>query len=178
MNCCYCSIAKSCPTLCHPMSCSMLGFCVLHYLPEFAQIHVHWVGDAIQPSHPLLPSSPFAFSLAQNQGLLQWVFTSGGQSIGASASASVLPMNIQDWFPLRLTGLISLLSKELSRTFSSITIQRYQFFGTQPSLRPKLTSIHDYWKTITLTRQTFVSKVMPLLFNIYKISHLLYPFIC
>ena len=92
-------------------------------------------------------------------------------------SASILPMNIQDWFSLRLTGLISLLSKELSRIFSSITIQRYQFFGTQPSLRPKLTSIYDYWKTITLTRQTFVSKVMPLHFNIYKISHLLYPFI-
>ena len=131
-----------------------------------------------------IPSSATLFSFClqscpeSGSSPVSCCFISGGQSIGASASASVLPMNIQDWFPLRLTGLICLLIKELSRTFSSITIQRYQFFGTQPSLHPKLTSIHDYWKTITLSRQTFVRKVMPLLFNIYKISHLLYPSIC
>jgi len=56
--CCYCSVTKSCLALCNPMDCSMPGFPVFHYLPEFAQTHVHWVGDAIQPSHPLLPSSP------------------------------------------------------------------------------------------------------------------------
>ena len=79
-----------------PMDCSMPGFSVLHYIPEFAQIHAHCVGDAIQPSHPLLPSSPFPFNLYQHQGLshLSWLL-SGGQSTGASASASVLPMNIQ-----------------------------------------------------------------------------------
>ena len=97
---------------------------------------IHWVNDAIQPSHPLLPSSPFAFNISQHQGLFQsmgWLFTSG-QSIGASALASVLPMNIQAWFPLGLTGLISLQSKGLSRVFSSTTIWKHQFFILQPSL--------------------------------------------
>ena len=191
------------------MDCSMPGFLVLHYLPEFAQIHGHWVGDVIQPPHPLLPSSDPALNLFQNQGLFQWVsssnqvakgldlqlqyqflllllfshpvmsdslqphglqctrppcpspspevcpsscplhwwchlaiwssdalfscpqsfptsgtfpisrlFTSDDQNTGASASA-VLPTSIQGWFPLRLTGLISLLSKGLSGVFSS-----------------------------------------------------------
>ena len=84
-------------------------------LPEFTQTHVHWVRDAIQPSCPLLSLSP-AFSISQHQGLpMNQLFASGGQSIGASAS--VLPMNIQDWFRLGLTGLI-LQSKGLSRVFS------------------------------------------------------------
>ena len=67
---------------------------------------------------------------------MSWLFVSGCKSIGASASASVLPMNIQDWFPLRLIGLISLLSKELSRVFSSTIVQKHQFFGALPSLWP------------------------------------------
>ena len=66
--------------------------------------------------------------------LMSWLFATGGQSIGASASASVLPKNIQDWFPLELTSLISLLSKGLSRVFSNTTVQKHQFFGSQPSL--------------------------------------------
>ena len=74
------------------------------------------------------------------------LFASGGQSIGASASASVFPITIQGWFPLGLTGLISLQSNELSRVFCRTTIQKHQFFGTQPSLWPNSTSIHDYWK--------------------------------
>ena len=65
---------------------------------------------------------------------MSWLFTSGGQSIGASASASVPPINIQDLFPLGLTGLISLLSKGLSKVFSNTTVQKHQFFETQPSL--------------------------------------------
>ena len=94
------------------MNCSMPGFLALHYLLELAQTHVHWVGDAIQPSHLLSSSSLPALNLSQNRGLFQWVsyLQSGGQSIGASASASVLPMNIQGWFPLVLIGLISLLA--------------------------------------------------------------------
>ena len=68
-----CSIAKSCPTLCDPMDCSMPGFPIPHHLPEFAQVHVHWIGDAIQLSHPLSHSSPSAFNLSQHQGLFQWV---------------------------------------------------------------------------------------------------------
>ena len=95
-------------------------------------------------------------------------FTSGGQSIGVSASASVLPMNIQDSSLLGLTVWISLQSKELSRVFSSTTIQKLQFFGFFMVLLydPTLTFIHDYWRTIALTRWTFVGKVMSLLFNV------------
>ena len=98
---------------------------------------MHWADDAIQPSHALLSPSPFAIDLSQHQGLfaMSQLFASGGQSIGTSASASVLPMNMQDWFPLGLTGLISLLSKGLWRVFSSTTIQKHQFVGDQPSLQ-------------------------------------------
>ena len=94
-------------------------------------------------------------------------FASGGQNIGASASPSVLPMNIQGWFPLGFTGLISLQSKGLSRVFSNTTIQKHQFFSAQPSLWSN-SRIHMWLttgKTIALTRQTFVVKVMSLLFN-------------
>ena len=103
---------------------------------ESTQTHVHWVGDAIQPSHPLSSPSPPALNLSQHQDLFKWVqlFTSGGQSTGVSASASVLPMNTQDWFPLGWTGWISLQSKELSRIFYNTTVQNHQFFGTQLSL--------------------------------------------
>ena len=109
-------------------------------------------------------SCPYSLPAARYFQMSQF-FAWGGQSIGASASASVLPMIIQGWFPLGLTGLISLQSKGLSRVFSNITIQKHQFFHAQPSLCPPLTSIHDYWKTIALTRQTFVDKVMSLLLN-------------
>ena len=109
---------------------------VLHYLPEFAQTHVHWAGDAIQPSHPLSPSSPPALNLSQHQGLFQWVssLASGAQSIGVSASTSVLPMDTQDLSPLGWTGWISLQSRGLSRVFSNTTVQKHQFFSTQLSL--------------------------------------------
>ena len=122
--------------LCNPMDCSTPGLPVHHQLPEFTQTHVHWVGDAIQPSHPL--SAPSSLSLPQSfpaSGFFQMsqFFTSGGQSIGVSASASVLPMNIQDWFPLGWTAWISLQSKGLSRVFSNTTVQKHQFFGAQLS---------------------------------------------
>ena len=88
---------------------------------------------------PTVTSSvPFSFCLhsfpASGSFPMSWFFASGGPSIGASASALVLPMNIQGWFPLRLTGLISLLFKGLSRVLSSTTIQKHQFYGAQPSL--------------------------------------------
>ena len=131
----FSSVAQLCPALCHPMDCSMLAFPVHHQLLELTQTHVHWVSDANQPSHPLLPSSLPALNLSQHQGFFQsQFFTSCGQSIGASASASVPPMNIQDWFPLGWTGWISLQSKGLSRVFFSITVQKHPFFGTQPTL--------------------------------------------
>ena len=89
--------------------------------------------------HPTILSSVFPFSscpqsfLASGCSQMSQLFTSGGQSIGVSASTSVLPMNIQDWFPLGWTGWISLQSKGLSRFFSDTTVQRHQFFGAQPS---------------------------------------------
>ena len=111
-------------------------FPVVLYLTELAQIHVHWIRDAIQPSHTM--SSPFSSFLqsfpASGSFLMSWLFTSGSQSIEASASASVPPMNIQDWYPLGLTGLVSLQSKGLSRVFSNTTIQRLQLFSSQLSL--------------------------------------------
>ena len=101
---------------------------------KLAQILVQLVSNAIKPSHPLSSPSPAVLNLSQHQGLFQWVSSaSGGQSIGASASASVLPMNSQSWFPLGLTGLISLQSKGLSRVFSNTTNQKNQFFGAQLS---------------------------------------------
>ena len=74
--CCYCSVVQSYPTLCDPMDCSSPGFHVLHRLLEFAQTHVHWVGDVTQPSHPLSPPSPPALNLSQHQGLFWWVCSS------------------------------------------------------------------------------------------------------
>ena len=125
------SVAQSCLTLCDPMDCSMPGLPVHHQLPELAQTHVHRVGDAIQPSHPL-SSLSLPFNLSQHQSFpMSQFFASGGQRTGASIWASVLPMNIQDWFPSGLTGLISLQSKGLSRDFSNTTVQKHQFFGAQ-----------------------------------------------
>ena len=96
------SVTQSCPTLCDPMNRTTPGLPVYHQLLEFTQTYVHWVGDAIQPSHPLLPPSPSVFNLSFQSGSFQMIqlFAWGGQSIGVSTSASFLPMNIQDWFPL------------------------------------------------------------------------------
>ena len=104
--------------------------------PGFAQIHVHWVDDAIQPSYLLLPSSPPALTLPQDQGIVQWISSSHqvAKVLELQQSASVLPMNINGLFPLGLTGLISLLFKGLSRVFSNTTFWKHQFFGTLPSL--------------------------------------------
>ena len=99
---CCCSITRLCLTPCDRMDYSTPGFPVLHHLLEFAQTHVHWVDDAIQPSHPLLPISPLILNLSQHQGLVQWV--SSSHQVGASASPWVLPMNIQGWFSLIWKG--------------------------------------------------------------------------
>ena len=131
----FSSVAQ-CPTLCNPMDCSMPSLPVHHQLLEFTQTHAHWVSDAIQPSHSLSSPSPPAFSLSQHQSLFQWVNSSHevAKVFGVSASASVLPMNIQDWFPLGWTCWISLRSKGLSRVFSDTTVQKHQFFSAQFSL--------------------------------------------
>ena len=141
-------ITKSWSTLCNPMNCSTLGFPILHYLPKFAQTHIQWVNDAIQPSHPLLPAYPPALNLSQHQGLFQWDSSSHqvAKVLDFQLQHSLEPMNIQGWFPLGLSGLISLLSKGLSRVFSSTAIWNHQFFGIQPSFWSTLISIYDYWK--------------------------------
>ena len=128
------SVGQSCLTLCDPMDSSVPGLPVHHQLPELTQTHVHRVGDAIQPSHLSSPSPP-TFNLSQHQGLFQWVHSSHqvAKILGVSPSASVLPMNIQDWFPLGWTGWISLQSKGLSRVFSNTTVQKHQFFSAQLS---------------------------------------------
>ena len=129
-----CSVAYSHPPLRNPMDCcTPPGFPLLHHLPEFSQTHVHWVDDAITLSPFLmtpffLPSIFPSIRVFSNKLALdiRW------QSI--AASASVLPMNIQDWFPLEQTDLTSMLSKALSRVFSSTIVQKNQFFSAQPSL--------------------------------------------
>ena len=132
----FSSVAQSCPTLRNPMDCSTPGFPVHYQLPEPTHTHVH-------PSHPLSSPSPPTFNLSQHQFFpMSQFFAWDGQSIGVSASASVLPMNIQDWFPLGWTGWISLQSKGLSRVFSkSINYSALSFPHS-----PTLTSIHDHWK--------------------------------
>ena len=136
----------SCVWLCNLIDCSTPGFLVLHYPLEFAQTHIHWVRDAIQPSHPIIPfsSCPQSFPASRSFPVSQ-LLASGDQSIEASASASVLPKNIQDWFPLGLTGLI-LLSKGLSRVFSTPQFESIDSSALSLLYGPALTSIRDYWK--------------------------------
>ena len=136
------------PTFCNPMDWSTPCLPVPHHLPEFAKDHVHWIGDVIQP-----PISSFVtlfsslFNLSQHQGLFQWVCSLHQVAkVFIAASASVLPMNIQGWFPFGLTGLILLLSKEISRVFSNTTIQKQKFFGPSLLYGPTLISVHAYWK--------------------------------
>ena len=167
------SLARSCLTLCNPMDCSMPGLPVHHQLPEFTQTHVHWVSDAIQPSHPLLSLSP-TFNLSQHHGLFKWVSSS-------HQVAKVLEFQLQhqsfQWIfrtDLLKDGLVGSPcsprdSQESSPTpqFKSINSSALSFLSS-----PILTSIYDF-KTIALTRWTFVGKVMSLLFNI--LSRLDFP---
>ena len=129
---CCCSVMQLCPTLCNPMDCNTPGLPVLHHCPKFAQVHVHCINDAVQLSHPLTPSCPSV--PASGTFPMSHLFALDDQNTGASASASVLPVNIQGWSPLRLTGLISLLYKGLSGVFFSTTVWRHQFFDALPFL--------------------------------------------
>ena len=148
------------------MGCSTWDFLVLHYHPEFAQTHLHWVGDALQPSHPVTPLLLLASIFPSIRVLFsESALCSVVQSIGASALASVLSMNIQGWFPLGLTGWISLLSKGLlslhqCRNSKASTFWCSTFFMVQLSHPYRTTG-----RTIALTIWTFVSNMMSLLFN-------------
>ena len=139
------SAAQSSPTLCNPIDCSTTGFPVHHQLPELTQSHVHWVSDAIPTiSSSVIPfSSCLRFFPASGFFQMNQFFISGGQSIRVSASASVLPMNIQTWLPLGWTDWISLQSQGLSRVFSNTRVQKHQFFGTHLSLQFK-SHIHPW----------------------------------
>ena len=139
----FSSIAQSCLTLCDPMDCNTPGLPVHHQLPKLAQTHVYWIGDAIQPSHPLPSPSLPTFNLSQHQGLFQWVSSLYQvANVLVSASASVLPMNIQDWFPLG-NPCSPRDSQESSPApqFKSINSLALSFLYS-----PTLTFIHDYWK--------------------------------
>ena len=156
------------------LDCSFSFLCSLHLLvfshsivfdslwphePQHARLPYPSLSPGVCPDscplsqwcHPTISSSLAPFSSCPQSFLapgffpMSRLFTSGGQSIGASTSASVLSITIQGWFPFRLTGLISLLPKGLSRVFSSPTVRKHQFFSAQPSLWSN-SHIHDYWK--------------------------------
>ena len=127
-----CSITQLCPILHNPMEGSTTGLPVPHQLPSWCPSH-QWchptISSSVVPSSSCLQSFPASGSFPMSQ-----FYESSGHCIGASTSASVLPMNTQDWFPLGLIDLISLQSKGLPRLFSNITVQKHQFFGAQLSL--------------------------------------------
>ena len=155
--CCYCfSVTQLCLTLCDLMDFSMTGFPVHHHLLELAQTHVHWVGHSIISSS-VIPFSSCLQSFPGSESFpMRQFFTSGGQTI--RASASVLPMNIQDWFPLGWTGWISLQSKGLSRVSSNTTVQKNKFFSAHFSSYAN-SHIH------TWLLKNHVGKVLSLLFS-------------
>ena len=145
--CCCCSVAKSCPTL-RPYGLQLARLPFPSLSPGVCS-NSHplsqWCHPTISSSVAPFSSCPQSFP-APGSFPMSWLFASGSQSIEASASASVHTMHSQNWFPLGLTGLISLQSKGLSRVFSSTTVQKHQFFSGQPSLLPNSHILHDYWK--------------------------------
>ena len=166
-------VAQSCLTLCNPRDCSTPDFPVHHHSQSLLKLMSI---ESVMPSNhfifccPLLLSSIFPNIRVFSVLCIRW------QKYWSSVSASVHPMNIQDWFPLGLTGWISLQSKGLSRVFYNTTVQKHQHFSTQAFFMVQLS--HPYMttgKTIALTRQTFVGKAMALLFNM--LSRLIITFL-
>ena len=163
----FSSVTQSCPTLCDPMDCSTPGFPVHHQLLEFTQTHFHWVGDAIQPSHPLSFPSPPALNLSQHQGLFKWVSSS-------HQVAKILEFQLQhqsfQWTPglvsfrmdwLDLLAVQGILKSLLQHHSSKASILQHSAF-----LPVQLSHLYmTTGKTIALTRWIFVGKVMSLLFN-------------
>ena len=166
-SCCCCSATQSYQTLCDPLDCSTLGFPVIHHLPELAQTHVHWVGDATQPSHPLLSPSPPDFNLSQHQGLFQWVRS-------LHQVAKVLELWLQhhsfQWIfgtdflqvdSFDLLAVQGILESLLKHHNSKASILRLSVFFLVELSQPYLT----IGKTTALTRRKFVNIVISLLFN-------------
>ena len=146
--CCCCSVAQSWPTLCNPMECSTPGFPVFHYLPRVCS-------NACPLSrwcHPVISSSVVPFSSClqsfpeSGSFPVVWLFASGGQSIGASASVSVLLMNIQGWFPLGFTGLIPCSPRDPEESSPAPEFKLINSLALSFLYGPVLTSIHGYWK--------------------------------
>ena len=167
-DCCFCSVSQSCSTLSYPMDHSTTGFPVFHHLLELAQAHVHWVSDAIQPfvlCRPLLLLSSIFLSIRVFSNELcvhirwpkYWSFN----------FSSVLLMNIQDWFPLGLTSLISLQPKESQASSSIPQVKKKKINSSAFSLLygPNFTSIHDYRKNYSFDYTELSGKVMSLIFN-------------
>ena len=158
---CFCSVSKLCMTLCDPMNCSMLGFPVLHYFPEFAPTHVHWVNDAIQPFHLLLPPSSLAFSLSQHQGVFQWV-----NSLHQVAKISELQLQHQ---PFQWIFRVNLLKDWL--IWSPCCLRESQESSPAPQFKSinclvvsllygptRLWSIQDYWKSHSFDQMDLCQK--------------------
>ena len=145
------SVTPSCTTLWDPMDCSTRGFLILHHSPEFLKLMSI---ESVMPSNHLILCRPFSSCLqsflASGSFPVRQLFTSGGQSIRASVSALVLPMNVQGWFPSRSTGLIFLLSKWFLRVFSAPQFKSLSSLVLSLLCGSTLTSIHDYWKTHSL----------------------------
>ena len=161
----FSSVTQSCPTLCYPMECSTPGLPAHHQLPDFTQIHVPWVGDAIQPSHPLSSPSPPVLNLSQDQGLFKWVsssyqveYWSFSFNISLSNEHPGLISFRMDWMDL-LTVQGTL--KDLQHHSSKASILLCSAFFIVQLSHPYMTTR----KTIALTRQTFVDKIMSLFFN-------------
>ena len=145
---CCCLVTTVCQTLCNSMDCSMPGFPIPHHLPEFAQVHVHWIGDAIQLSHPLSHSSPSAFNLSQHQGLFQWV-----GSFHQVAKVLELQLWHQSFQWIFRIDLLQdwLVWSPCSPRNSHESFPAPQFRSINSSMLsllygPTLTSVHDYWK--------------------------------
>ena len=142
------SSVQFCPTLCNPMDCSTSGFPAPSSTPGACSNSC----PSSQWCHPIISSSVVPFSScrqsfpASGSFPMSQFFASDGQSTGVSASTSVLSMNIQDWFPLELTGLISLQSKGHARVFSNTTVQNINSSALSFLFSPTLTSMHEYWK--------------------------------
>ena len=144
---CCCLDAQLCPTLCDPMDCSTPGLPVPHHVPELAQVHVHCIGDAVRPSHPLTPSSPSALNLSQHQGLFQWIVCSHQMTKILELQAQHqtlqwifrvdLPQDWLVWSPCCPSDF---------QVFSSTTFRRHQLLGVLPSVAPSLTTVGDHCK--------------------------------